>query len=121
MVADAGLPGAQLLLVASVGEGEHRLGVLDLFEALQRRSSDPLGGRVRGAKLGMGGLERAQLVEQGVVFVVVDDRVVEDVVAAVVLRQFPTQLGGARGGVRHRPRASPRSPSRAACPGRRDR
>ena len=92
MVADPGLPGPQLLLVAGVAEREHLLGVLDLLEAVQRRRAHPLGRRVGGAQLGVIGLDRAQLVEQGVVGVVADDRVVEDVVAAVVLRQLLAQL-----------------------------
>ncbi len=40
------------------------------------------------------GLDRAQLVEQRVVLVVADLRVVEDVVAAVVVLELATQLGG---------------------------
>ena len=129
VVADAGLPGAQLLLVAGVGEGEHRLGVLDLLEAVEGRRADALGGGVGGAQLGVVGLDRAQLVEQRVVFVVVDRRVVEDVVAAVVFRQLAPQLCGALLGRRRRshrrwgrsPPASPRNPSRAAAPARRGR
>ena len=72
LVADARLPGAQLLLVAGVGEGEHRLGVLDLLELVERRAADPLGRRVGRAQLGVVVLDRAQLVEQGVVLVVAD-------------------------------------------------
>ena len=64
---------AQLLLVAGVGEREHRLGVLDLLEALQRRRADPLRGRVRRAQLRVLGLDRAQLVQQRVVGVVIAD------------------------------------------------
>ena len=52
MVADPRLPGAQLLLVARISEREHRLGVLDPLEMLQRRRADPLGGRVGRAQLG---------------------------------------------------------------------
>ena len=119
---------AQLLLVAGVGEREHRLGVLDLLEALERRRADPLGRRVRRAQLGVLGLDRAQLVEQRVVVVVADRRVVEDVVAVVVLRQLLPQLGRALLGAaaltprrgRWR-RASRRSPSRAGSRGRRGR
>ena len=67
VVADARLPGAQLLLVAGVAEREHLLGVLDLLEAVERRGADPLGRRVGGEQLGVLGLDRAQLVEQRVV------------------------------------------------------
>ena len=45
---------------------------------------------------------RAQLVEQRVVLVVGDDRVVEDVVAATVLGELLAQLRGARGGLLRR-------------------
>ena len=51
----------------------------------------------------MGGLEGAQLVEQRVVGVVADLRVVEDVVAVAVVGELLAQLGGAglrRGEVR---------------------
>ena len=89
---DPRLPGAQLLLVARVGEREHRLGVLDSLEAVQRRGADPLGGRVWGAQLGVIGLDRTQLVEQRVVLVVADLGVVEDVVAAVVVLEQAAQL-----------------------------
>ena len=128
VVADARLPGAQLLLVAGVGEREHRLGVLDLLEAVQRRRADPLGRRVGAAQLRVVGLDRAQLVEQRVVGVVVDLGVVEDVVAVVVVLELAAQLGGALGVCLRaltppgrRPPASPRSASRAAGPARRGR
>ena len=104
VVADAGLPGAQLLLVAGVGEREHRLGVLDLREALQRRRPDPLGRRVGRAQLRVLGLDRAQLVEQRVVFVVADLGVVEDVVAVVVAAQL---AGAARPPASRRPSLTP--------------
>ena len=94
VVAKPRLPGAQLLLVSGVGEREHRLGVLDLAEALQRRRADPLGGRVGAAQLGVLGLDRPQLIEQGVVFVVADLGVIEDVVATVVVLELAAQLGG---------------------------
>ncbi len=95
VVADARLPGPQLLLVAGVAEREHLLGVLDLGKALKRRRPDALRGRVGRAHLGVLRLDRPQLVEQRVVLVVADRRVVEDVVAAVVLRQLLPQLSGA--------------------------
>ena len=64
MVAQASLPGAQLLLIASVGEREHRLDVLDRLEALKRRRTDPLRRGVGGAQRRVCRLDRAQLVEQ---------------------------------------------------------
>ena len=92
VVADARLPGAQLLLVAGVAEREHLLGVLDLLEAVERRRADPLGRRVGRAQLGVLGLDRAQLVEQRVVVVVADLGFVEDVVEVVVALAAPAQL-----------------------------
>src|SRR3954453_16051246 len=56
-----------------------------------------LGGRGGREQLGVLGLDRAQLVEEAVVLLVADDRVVEDVVAAAVLAQLVAQRGGARG------------------------
>ena len=92
VVAHPRLPGAQLLLVAGVGQREHLLGVLDLLEAVERRRADALGGRVGRAQLRVLGLDVAQLVEQRVVLVVADQRVVEDVVPVVVPRQLAPQL-----------------------------
>ena len=75
--AHARLPGAQLVLVARVREREHRLEVLHLLELLERLAAHALGRRVGRAELGVLGLERAQLVEQGVVVGVRDLGVVE--------------------------------------------
>ena len=91
-VADPLLPGAQLLLVAGVAEREHRLGMLDLGEAVERVRSHPLGRRVGCAQLGVGLLELAQLGEQRVVDVVADLGVVEDVVAVIVVLDRLAQL-----------------------------
>ena len=88
-------PGAQLLLVARVREREHRREVLDRGEALQRGRADALGRRFGGAQVGVLGLDVAQLVEQRVVVRIGDLRVVEDVVAAVVLLDLPSQRLGA--------------------------
>jgi hypothetical protein len=94
MVREAVLPGAQLLLVAGVAEREHLLDVLDSLEALQRRRPHPLRGRVGRAQLRVLGLQIAQLVQQRVVLVVADLRVVEYVVEAVVALQLLPQLRG---------------------------
>ena len=80
-------PGAQLVLVAGVGEREHRLVVLDLLELVQRLPADPLRRRVRGEQLGVGLLDLPQLAQQVVVVGVGDRRVVEHVVAVIVLRR----------------------------------
>src|SRR5207244_6965768 len=62
----------QLVVGARVGERVHRLKVVNLGELVDRRAADALGRRVGRQQLGMGGLERAQLVEQRVVGVVAD-------------------------------------------------
>ena len=89
------VPGAQLLLVARVGERVHRPQVADRLELVERLGSHSLRGRVRCTELGMLLLEVAQLVQQRVVVGVRDLGVVEDVVAVVVVLDDPPQLGGA--------------------------
>ena len=91
--ANADVPGAQLLLVARIGQREHRLEVADLLELLERLRPHALGGRVRGAQLGVRGLQIPQLVEELVVLGVRDLGVVEYVVAVVVVLDQAAQLG----------------------------
>ncbi len=86
-------PGAQLLGRAYVAEREHRLEVLDLFELAHRFAADPLGGRVGAQQGRVIALEGPQLVEQAIVGVVADLRVVEDVVAVRVVAELLAQLG----------------------------
>jgi hypothetical protein len=70
--------------------------VADLRQRRDRLAADALRRRVRRDELGVRRLDRAQLVEQRVVFVVADLGVVEDVVAVAVVVQLVAQLGGAR-------------------------
>ena len=63
--------------------------------------ADALRRRVGRDQLGVLGLERLQLAEQRVVDVVADLRVVEDVVAVVVVRDLLAQLGDLPRGVAH--------------------
>src|SRR3954465_7697487 len=77
----------------------------DLLQLAHRLPADSLGGRVGGEKLGMLALDRAQLVQQRVVGVVADLRVVEDVVAVPVIRELLPEFGGAIGR-RHRSSSS---------------
>ena len=116
VVAHALDPGAQLLLAAGVGQREHRLQVLDLLQA-PPRGSPPTRcvGESGRAQLGVLGLQRAQLVEQRVVLVVADLRVVEDVVAVVVEVELLAQLGGALCGLRALTRSRRRRAPRAAA------
>jgi hypothetical protein len=100
-------PGGQLLLVAGVGQRQHRLQVAHLLELVERLRADALRRRVGRAQLGVLGLEVAQLVEQRVVVGVRDLGVVEDVVAVVVVLERPPQLGRpALGGRAHTSRAA---------------
>ncbi|MNJ00120.1 hypothetical protein D3C73_1593730 [compost metagenome] len=63
-----------------------------LGERRQRRAAHSLGGRVAGDQLGMGRFQRLELVEQAVVFDVRNARLVEHVIAIVVLIQLSAQL-----------------------------
>jgi hypothetical protein len=92
VVGDPVLPTPQLLLVAGVAEREHLLQVLDLLEAVERRRPDPLRRRIRRPQLRVLLLQRPQLVQQRVVLVVADLRVVEDVVEVVVVGEDLPQL-----------------------------
>jgi hypothetical protein len=59
---------------------------MDVFREGRRRAPRDEVGRARGVvELGMGGLERFELLDEGVVLDVADRRLVEDVVALVVL------------------------------------
>ena len=99
-------PRLQLLLVARVRQREHRLEVAHLLELLERVGAHALRRRVGGEQLGMLRLEVAQLVQQRVVLGVRDLRVVEDVVAVVVVPEHLPQLGGLPSGVAHTSRAA---------------
>ena len=119
------LPGAELVGAAGVAEREHRLGV-----ARPARSGRPgrpptrWVGESGVTQLRVGLLELAQLAQQRVVDVVADDRVVEHVVAVVVLGDLVAQLGRAlrrvpcsRGAHAAEP-GPPRPPRRARRRGR---
>src|SRR5215210_201920 len=87
-------PGAELVLVPRVGEREHRLVVGDLLELVERLAADALRRRVRREQLGMIFFDPSQLAQQVVVVGVGDLRVVEDVVAVVVVGDLPPELLG---------------------------
>ena len=101
-VVHACLPRTQLVLVARVGERQHRLEVRHLLELRERLGADALRRRIGREELGMLRLEVPQLVDQLVVLGVGDLGVVEDVVAVVVvvelLAQFLHALLGRLGG-----------------------
>ena len=71
-----------------VAEAEHRHFVTHLGERRQRRAADPLGRRVAGDQVGIGRFEGLELVEQPVVLGVRNARLVQHVVAIVVLIQL---------------------------------
>jgi hypothetical protein len=57
----------------------------NLLQIADRLAADPLRRRVRGDQLGVLGFQSPQLVDQRVVLVVADLRIVEDVVAVAVM------------------------------------
>src|SRR5262249_3277395 len=77
-------------------EGQHLLAVPHGLEAALRGGADALGGRVRGDQLGMCLLDRLQATEQLVVLGIRDLRIVEDVVAMVVVRDGAPERGRSR-------------------------
>lgn len=66
-----------------------------LGEGRERRAAHALGGRIAADQLRMLGFQRLEFVEQAIVFGVGDARLVEDVVAVVVLIQLSAQLKNA--------------------------
>ncbi len=115
VIAHPGDPGPQLVRGARVRQRQHPLGVAHLLEVADRFTADPLGRGIRGDELGMVGLDLAELVDQGVVDVVADLRIVEDVIPVAVVVELLAQLRGAlcRRGRAHGSTA-PASTSRAA-------
>ena len=100
-------PGAQLLLVARVGQREHRLQVARRLEALLSGLAPTRWvGESGVTQVGVLRLEVAQLVQQRVVLGVGDLRVVEDVVAVVVVLELRAQLVRALGGLGQTSRAA---------------
>jgi hypothetical protein len=93
--------------------------VADLVEVVERRAADPLGRRVGRDELGVLLLEPLELGVERVVGVVLDRRVVEDVVAVGVLVELLAELARALGGGRRRAQLC--STSRAAGPTSRSR
>ena len=86
------IPGQQLVIVARVGEREHRQQVAHLLEAARDAAADALRGRVRAQQARIRSLELAQLAERGVVGGIIDDRRVLEVVRAIPRAQLARQL-----------------------------
>ncbi len=82
---DAPRPVAQLRLVVGVVEREHRRRMRHLDESLSRLAAHALGRRIRRDQLRMRQLNRLQFVHQDVVISIADLRVVEHVVAVLVM------------------------------------
>ncbi len=98
-------------LVEGIFERQHRDLVRDGLEVAGRRRADPLGRRIGRHQVGMFGLERLQPAKQLVVGLVGNRRLVEHVVAVIVLVDFapePFGLGADFGRRRHRQASSAR-------------
>ena len=81
------LPCFEVLQVLHVVEREHSLPVRHRGEQIGCGTTEPLGGRVRCHQLGMLGLDGLQLAKQRVELDVCDLRVIENVVAVVVVTE----------------------------------
>ena len=103
-------PCRQLVLGHRVVEAHHRHAVDDRGEEHARRAPDGLTGRVRDDQLRVGRLEIAQLPHEQVEVAVGDLRVVELVVAAVVVGDELAQGGDALGHVLRRCRVLAHAP-----------
>jgi hypothetical protein len=90
--ADACVEGERLLDRGHVVERQHRDRVLHRAEPLGWLGAHALGGRVGGDAIGVPRLQLHQLAVQAVVVGVRDDRVVEHVVAVIVLSQLFLEL-----------------------------
>ncbi|MNI17184.1 hypothetical protein D3C73_705460 [compost metagenome] len=75
-----------------VAEAEHRHFVTHLGERRQRRAAHSLGRRIAGDQFRIGGFKRFELVEQPIVLGVGNARLIQHVIAIVVLIQLGTQL-----------------------------
>ena len=93
---DAPVEPLHILLGEGIVEREHRHLVHHLPEGGARRARHALRRGVRRDQLGVLRLQRAQLLHQPVVLGVGNLRLIEHVVAVIVLRYLRTQLGSAR-------------------------
>ena len=78
------VPFPQLRAVEGVGEGKKRLRVLVLLKIVDRRPSDPLGGRVRGLRLWEFCLQIIQGAIEPVILRIRDHGIVLDVIPVIV-------------------------------------
>jgi len=88
----------QILLLEGIAQTQHRHFVAHLTECRERRSSNPLGWRLRRHQFRVLCFERLELVKQAVVLGVRNARLVEHVVAIIVGVNFAAQFGDALGG-----------------------
>ena len=115
VVAHPGDPRAQLVGRSRVREREHPLGMAHLLQVADRLAPDPLRRRVGRDQLWVLGLDRAELIDQPVVRIVPDLRIIEDVIPVTVVVELLAQLGGALGhGGRAHGSTAPASTSSAA-------
>ena len=92
---DAPVPGGQFVEVEGVSQAEHRARMLDLGEGRRRLPSDSLRRRIGGEQLRVFRLDLPQFAQQEVVLPVADYRVVQRVVAMIVVVKLAPQLLGA--------------------------
>ena len=89
---DTAVEFAHVVFFEGVAQAEHGDFVTHLGERRQRCAPDPLSRRIRRYQLRVLGFQRLEFVEQAVVLDVRDARLVEDVVAVVVLLQCCAQF-----------------------------
>ncbi len=89
---DAFQPRAEVVKTEGVAQAEDGGGVPDFVEAFDRGSANPLGGGIGGDPGGVGGFEGAEFVQQLVVFVIADDRIIQNVIAVIVVVNLLAQM-----------------------------
>ncbi len=89
---DALVPGSQFVLGELVAEAEHGDRMDDYFEGLERRRPHLLRWRIRRLVLGMRFFQIPQLAQHAVVLRIRNLRVVQHVVAVVVIFELPPKL-----------------------------
>ena len=87
----APLPVTQFFLVVRIVKREHRNRVGNFDKPLARLAPNTLRGRIRRDQLRMSGFELLQLVHQAVEFRIADLRIVEHVIAVLVMPNLLAQ------------------------------
>ena len=90
-VANAPVELGDFLFAEGIGQGQHGHAVLDRGKAGRWLGTDALGGRIGGDQVGMVGFQCFEFAQQPVVLGIAYDRVVQDVVAVVVVVELAAQ------------------------------